>query len=228
VPAVDSPQPEDSETPATPMIAPPPAQLPWTEADFETRPAVAHLLGSCAVLRALKKRVEKYRQLTQDEVLILRHSLGHLPEGVRAFNYLLARCGNVAPEQFLQSPLAGNPVSCVKIRKRIPEMTAQLPCACDFSFAREYYPTPTLHLRTLPTEVTPQTPTPDTLETVARRYATLQRRIAELERERSLLGQALAERLQNQPDPVLALPEGTWRWVQEDEVGELVWEPRHA
>lgn len=213
---------------AAPQLAPPPVQLPWTEADFETRPAVAHLFSSCAVLRALKKRVDKYKQLSQDEVLILRHSLGHLPEGVRAFNYLLARCGNVAPEQFLQSPLAGNPVSCVKIRKRIPEMTAQLPCACDFGFARDHYPTPTLHLRTLPADINPQAPPPEDLETLARRYATLQRRITELEKERGLLGNALAERLHSQAEPVLSLPEGTWRWVQQDEVGELIWEPRHA
>ncbi len=206
--------------------APPPTGPSWTEADFENSQPIRHLFHSCPVLRALRLKVEEHRQLSLDEQLTLMHTLGHLPEGVLAVNYLFSRCGNIAPQNYLQSVLKGNPVSCGKIRQRIPQITARVACNCDFSFAQETYPSPVRHLHTLPesqpTEAAKASHTPESL---ARRYALLEKRIAELQGEKEALGQALREHLLRQENPVLILPEGQYRLERSDEVEELRWEP---
>jgi hypothetical protein len=127
--------------------APPPA---WTEADFETNAEIAHILTRCPVLAALRLKVQRHRRLTHDEQVVLMHSLGHSGSGVLAVNYLLDACVDAPTGARLQTPLSGNPISCPKIRKRIPEVTGSVPCNCDFSFAPNRYPTPRLHLLTLP------------------------------------------------------------------------------
>jgi len=133
--------------------APPPA---WTAADFETNPEIAHLLARCPVLDALKSKVEKHRRLTHDEQVVLMHALGHSGSGVLAVNYLLDACVDAPAGARLQTPLSGNPISCPKIRKRIPAVTGSVPCNCDFSFAPDHYPTPRLHLLTLSKEAPPR------------------------------------------------------------------------
>ena len=139
----------------------PPPQPAWTAADFETQPEIAHILGHCPVLTALKTKVEQHRRLTHDEQVVLMHSLGHSGPGVLAVNYLLDACVDVPPAARLQSPLAGNPVSCPKIRKRIPHVTGSVPCNCRFDFAPGQYPTPRLHLLTLPKDAKPPPPAKD-------------------------------------------------------------------
>jgi hypothetical protein len=158
------PEPDEEAEPAPPDKAAvqqafPTAPPAWTAADFDTNPEVAHLLRHCAVLTALKTKVEEHRRLTHDEQVVLTHSLGHSGSGVLAVNYLLDACVDVPPTARLQSPLAGNPVSCPKIRKRIPHITGAVPCHCRFDAAPGQYPTPRLHLLTLPAQpAAPPTP----------------------------------------------------------------------
>lgn len=217
------PQPAPAASPKQP--APASVQRQWTEADFSLDPQLQHVLGHCAVLRALKRQLETHRQLNLNEQLVLIHSLGHLEQGVLAVNYLLARAANVAPDKFLKSRLKGNPVSCVKIRSRIPHITSKVGCKCSFAEAPEQYPTPTLDLHSLDSTATAAAPA-DNAEQLARRYATLERRLKELESEYRVLGRELAEHLRQQPEAVLELPEGWYRLQQDEEVATLVWEPR--
>jgi hypothetical protein len=126
--------------------APPEPEPAWTMADFDNDPEVSLLLSECAVLRALKEKVEEFRQLTHDERVVLAHSLGHSRSGVLAVNYLFELCVDVPPEARLQKPFSGNPISCPKIRKRIPHVTGKVDCNCLFDFAPDHYPTPRLHL----------------------------------------------------------------------------------
>jgi hypothetical protein len=139
----------DAEEPsaAPPAVPAPPAPAPaWTWADFETNPEVSRLLRGCPVLDALKRKVEAHRRLTHDERIVLVHSVGHSGAGVLAVNHLLDACVDVPPGERLQTPLSGNPISCPKIRKRIPHVTGSVPCNCEFDFAPDRYPTPRLHL----------------------------------------------------------------------------------
>lgn len=134
-----------------PVVVPAPPQAPpaWTAADFETNSEISHLLASCAVLRAIKQKVDAHRRLNHDERIVLVHSLGHSGVGVLAVNYLLDQCVDTPPGVRLQTPLSGNPISCPKIRKRIPHVTAAVACHCAFEFAADQYPSPRLHLLTL-------------------------------------------------------------------------------
>ncbi len=104
------------------------------------------------MLAALKTKVEEHRRLTHDEQVVLAHALGHSGPGVLAVNYLLDACVDVPATARLQSAFAGNPISCPKIRKRIPHVTGGVPCHCRFDLASGQYPNPRLHLLTLPVE----------------------------------------------------------------------------
>jgi hypothetical protein len=149
----DADEGEAAATPASAVPAPPAPAPAWTSADFETDREVAHVLRGCAVLAALKDKAERHRRLTHDEQVVLRHALGHSAPGVLAVNYLLDQCLDVAPSARLQSPLAGNPISCPRVRKRIPAVTGAVPCNCHFETSPEQYPHPRLHLLTLPSAV---------------------------------------------------------------------------
>lgn len=210
---------------------PPPPEVPadWTDADFDADPQVSHVLKRCPVLRELKRRAIEHRSLSYDEQLVLMHTLGHVPTGVQATNYLLARCGNVPPERRLKSRLAGNPMSCPKIRARIPGVTAKVDCSCPFDFAPDRYPTPTLHLMTLKDRKVRQGPeAPPDPETIARRHAELLRRKEEIEREAARTAEALADALARAPGRTIRCPGGRYvleetegvpgiRWVPEEE-----------
>lgn len=119
---------------------------PRTWAEVAAMPEIARLLEGCCVLRQLAHRAESERRLRYSERVVLRHALGHSPAGVSAFNYLVGRCASSDPSEPLRGPLSGHPVSCARIRKRIPEVTSRLPCNCAFDFAPDHYPTPRLHL----------------------------------------------------------------------------------
>jgi hypothetical protein len=104
------------------------------------------LLVRCSTLRALYEQAKDERHLTHDQAQVVQHTLGYLRSGVEATNHVLAMCPDVGANYHLKSPLRGNPMSCGRIRARIPETTSRLPCNCEFK-AVASYPTPVLHLQ---------------------------------------------------------------------------------
>ena len=219
-------EPAENALPLWPPDAPP----PWTEADFETDRQVRHLLARCPVLAALRERVDRHRQLTHDEQIVLIHTLGHLKGGPQAVNYLLHRCVEFSPDQLMKSRLAGNPVSCPKIRKRIGHVTRTVPCNCDFSFAANHYPTPVLHLETLPPAMEdaarpkPSGSDDESTEQLIRSYTVLARRRDELEREWKELHDAVCRRLAALPDRSFVTEAGRFFLTTCDGVETLQWE----
>ncbi len=226
------PQPEQSEAEeqdtALPLW-PPDLPPPWTEADFETDPQIRHLLTHCPVLAELKNQVDQFRQLSHDEQVVLIHTLGHIQP--QAVNYLLHRCVEFSPSQLLKSPLKGNPISCPKIRRRIGHITRRVPCNCRFDFAPDHYPTPLLHLKTLPPQNTSQetTHTPQDqvqdLETLLRRFTVLDHKRREINQQWEQLHEAICARLQALPQRCYESPIGRFQLVTKDGVETLEWEP---
>lgn len=219
--------PEPRRSPAEVETQPPPLAIPsrpaWTAVDFDRTPAFARLLARCPVLGALRRKAEEDRRLTHDEIVVLQHTLGHLPGGVAAVNYLLERCLTVPPSAFLKSTLRGNPVSCPKIRARLPHITARVPCACEFPDNPDTYPTPLLHMSGLPPEdLTPPPPTVIPEDSV-RRLVLLRHRRNELDAEIAAVETSLAEALRATGQPYWELPEGTLRLVEDDGVTTLEW-----
>lgn len=213
----------------------PTAPPAWTAADFETNAEIAHLLGRCPVLAALKTKVEDHRRLTHDEQVVLMHSLGHSGAGVLAVNYLLEACVDVPPTARLQSAFAGNPISCPKIRKRIPHVTGAVPCNCQFDVASGQYPNPRLHLLTLPAAPAPPAPeagrTPPTWDPVERAKALRVLRIKrqELETEIGQLELELQRYMESAGVPEIAAGDGALRLVHEEGApAALEWDSRAA
>jgi hypothetical protein len=214
---------ESSPTgPSPPEVAP-----EWTEADFEADPRMRQILTHCPVLSELKKQVDQHRRLSHEEQLVLIHSLGHLPGGPQAVNYLLRRCVDVAPEKLLKSPLRGNPVSCPSIRKKIGHVTRRVACICTFEEAPGRYPTPVLHLLGMPVTPSAKPPGPPaggTPAELARRFGTLARKRDEVQREWEEMRRALLGMLRAIPERAVACPGGRYRLVEEQGVEELIWD----
>lgn len=234
--ASDEPAPwEDAgghRKPNQPLPAPPPPAPIWTEADFESDPRVRHLLAECPVLAEIKRTVDDHRRLSHEEQLVLIHSLGHVAGGPQAVNYLLHKCVDVGPEKLMKDRLKGNPVSCPSIRKKIPHITRRVACCCPFEFAADRYPTPVLHLLTLPEPALPPAALPGTnpaggssgdATALAERFNVLDRKRLDLEREWGELRAALVRALALLPDPRVACGGGHYRLEEHDGVERLVW-----
>jgi hypothetical protein len=161
-PASEAPAPWEPET--APEAAPPlpPAAAPY---NLDTDPQFQHLVFKCPVLRAINEKIHQTSLLSKDETMVLIHTLGHLERGPQAVNELFQRCLNADPSLFLKSRLRGNPMSCPKIRARLPELTSTLACNCTFDLTVNLYPTPVIHLHGL-SAAAPATPLGLTVESL--------------------------------------------------------------
>jgi hypothetical protein len=119
------------------------------EYDLERDKEFQYLLLKCEVIKYLVDKINQYHELTNDERIVLIHSVGHLNNGPMAVNTLLKRCANIDESLFLKSRLKGNPISCPKIRHRIPEITSKIECNCNFDPKLNVYPNPVLHIQTM-------------------------------------------------------------------------------
>ena len=226
---VVEPPPADIEavTPAPPL--PPRMEICWTEADFETDRPVAHVMGNCQVLAELRVRADNQRTLSHDEQLILIHTLGHLESGPAAVNHLLGKCLDVGHEKYMKDRHKGSPTSCPSIRKRIPLITRGVVCNCDFSFAPDRYPTPVLHLLTLPAAPAAPAPGPGrSLAELAVSLLILSRRAHEILEEEKQLRAALTLGLRTEPSRSVTVETGSFSLVEKDGIEELVWAPTPA
>lgn len=225
-PAAEPPSPG----PKGPRAAGLPASASFVEADLKVDPELRVLLGGCAVLRVLVERGLERRRLSHEEQMVLRHVLGYRPSGLLATNYVFRRCPEVGPESYLQSMLAGHPMSCPKIRKRVPEVTARVPCNCEFKVRTDHYPTPLLHLdearaRGLLPERAPhqERVEPRVVEDWARKVAHTREQIQRLQAELVTTEQRLAAELALMESGRLRLDDGEWSL---DAEGKPHWTPR--
>jgi len=224
--------PDPTREPPRDLGAFPPPAPSWTSVDFDTHPEVSQILAHCAVLATLRTKAEQHRRLTHDEQVVLKHALGHSGAGVLAVNYLLDACADVPPTARLQSPLAGNPISCPKIRRRIPHVTGTVDCNCPFDFAPGQYPHPRLHLlRPLPVPAAPPASEPapwDPAERV-RVLRMLRVRHQEIETEIAQVEGELVGHMERAGATEIHLDDGVLRMVQEaGTVPALSWVPAPA
>jgi len=225
--AASPPRPASPEPPPpAPEVAvqPPPA---WTDADYSRHPVISHLLASCPVLSEIVRRAVEERHLEHDEIVVLQHVLGHLPGGVAAANYAVSRTVGHDPACLLKSPLRGNPVSCAKIRKRVPHITSRVSCNCEFPDLGESYPSPVLHAAGRPAgAASPATPAEgeEPVEETARRWLALLARARAVNADLARLQAALVDRI-GRAGGTLLLPEGRLTVVVRDGTASLDWNP---
>lgn len=159
-PTPEPPPEEEAPQPATP----PPLAASEAPYDLERDQQFQFLLLKCPTLRALVEKVNRTSQLTKEETLVLLHTVGHLEHGPRAVNELFQRALNADPAWFLKSRLSGNPMSCPKIRARIPQLTSTVDCNCAFDLTTNLYPTPLIHVQSLAPSAGPLGLTVDSLQ----------------------------------------------------------------
>ncbi len=224
----DAAEPEEADRQVGRMPLPVPAPA-WTEADFETDREISHLLKSCPVLSAVKEKAIESRVLTYDERVVLRHTLGHLQRGVPAVNWLFERCPGVRTEEFLKSQLSGNPVSCPRMRQRIPGTAANSCGDCLFTDGTDTYPHPLRHLASLPPECAAVPAAPargESIETLCRRLGSLMERARDVEKEIAGLRVSALEAMRAAGVDRVTFPEGEFVLSQaEGEVPSLAWKP---
>lgn len=115
--------------------------------ELPAQEARAHrLLGGCPMVRAVFAQASRERRLLRDEVVVLHHTLGHLPDGVEMLHSLFETVPDLPDNVRLGSPLRGNPMSCAKVRKRLPDLQGRVPCDCTFPERNGDYLHPLRHL----------------------------------------------------------------------------------
>jgi len=115
--------------------------------DLERDPQFQAIIARCPVLHAIVEKIHRTAQLSKEETLVLIHTVGHLEQGPEAVNSLFQRVLQADPSLFMKSRLRGNPMSCPKIRARIPAVTSAVSCNCAFELGTNLYPTPIIHVR---------------------------------------------------------------------------------
>jgi len=128
---------------ATPASAPePPATI-----DLEAHAELRRIRGGCAVLDRLIRQAAGQRRLDHDARIALAYSLGHLEDGPAIVNTIFDQCPEIPHHARLGDRHRGHPISCARIRERLPALTGTLRCFCEFQASPGEYPNPLLHLR---------------------------------------------------------------------------------
>ena len=115
----------------------------------EAFPEYEALFKGCPVLVALMEKAVVTHHLTHDERLVLKCVLGHLGDGGRRLIHgIVGHCldysESITQQQIERTP--PSPISCPKIRQRLPEVTSTVNCACVFDLPEGGYPSPLLHI----------------------------------------------------------------------------------
>jgi len=223
--------------PAAPPRESTPAEVPWEE----TAPAPVppervpvevyqldqdvqfqHLVHNCAVLAELVAKIHRTSLISKEETLVLIHTVGHLDHGPAAVNELFQRCLNADPTLFLKSRLRGHPMSCPKIRARIPELTSQVGCNCTFDLGVNLYPTPLIYLQSLRPKAADDALRLDSLkfQHLLQEYLKLKKQVRESQLLLSRYEEQLLRVFEEAGVESLATPMGTLR-CQKDEDGRL-------
>lgn len=121
----------------------------------EAFPEYEGLFKGCPVLVALMEKAVVTHHLTHDERLVLKCVLAHLGDsGHRLIHTIVGHCldysESITQQQIERTP--PYPISCPKIRQRLPEVTSTVNCACVFELPEGGYPSPLLHIDPVVTE----------------------------------------------------------------------------
>lgn len=150
-------------------------------------PEYEALFKGCPVLVALMEKAVVTHHLTHDERLVLKCILGHLGEGgQKLIHSIIGHCldysETITQQQIERTP--PYPISCPKIRQRLPEVTSTVNCACVFELPDGGYPSPLLHLDSTFTKGRSQS---------ADRHGALVDKYVDLRRDYQRIGRELAQ-----------------------------------
>lgn len=139
---------DDAREPSHGESTPEPGDVPRAPYDPEQDEEYLWLIDRCSILAAIARKAEAEGDLSTEERLVFRHTVGHLRNGAEAANATLRKCRTVQPSELLKSPLRGNPMGCRRIHERVPHLVQDAGCECRFESSAGP-PTPLLHLMDL-------------------------------------------------------------------------------
>lgn len=106
------------------------------------------LVKKCAVVRELVSKAGSGRVLRREEKVVLFYTAGLLDLDGEALQSIFEPCPDYSFENVKRqwSRLKPNPVSCIKVRELIPEITSSVSCSCAFDLRGGKYTSPLLHV----------------------------------------------------------------------------------
>jgi len=188
--------------------------------------SVKLLLRSCPVLNELVRRSQRGRILSYEEKVILFYTIGLVESDAGDLHRILEMCPDYNYQKVKRqiARLRKNPMSCLKIRELVPEITASVACNCSFDLRGGRYPSPLLHLNP---HLVPSSRELDVKEKMpikeaAQRYINLKRQAAELERAMERLSLILNAHCDK--DGIHRIRAGNATLIRRKEKGTTFWE----
>lgn len=212
----------EEPAPPTPPAPPVPEAPRWTEGDFDADPEVSTVLAGCAVLRALVDETLQGRSIDRDGAVVLAHSLGHLARGPDACNYIFDQVPGFPDSGRMGARHRGSPVSCARIRKRLPQLCKRVPCGCSFPEEPGSYAHP---LRNLDGGVPVRRPASPGLDDLLAAWGRHLDRLTRLQGEGEDLRRAVTQALSQVPGGCWTVEGGDWAVVQDEGLPVLEWRP---
>jgi len=179
----------------------------------------------CPVVNELVRRAQAGRILRREEKVVLFYAVGLLDEGCRALHDILEPCPDYRFEKVQRQAarLKPAPISCLKIRELLPEITASVGCNCSFDLRGGRYPSPVLHAAPHLVPVSDAFAPPENapVRDVARRYIDLRLHLEEMSTALGRLERELDARFQKKKIHGLKIDRITL--TREEHEGRVAW-----
>lgn len=110
--------------------------------------SIALVLKNCALMRYLCMKAVKTGYLAHLERLSILYVFGHMGDDGKDFVHQVMKFTinySYQTTQYFISRQKGKPISCSKLRDQYQRLTAEIGCSCNFSGAKNCYPSPVLH-----------------------------------------------------------------------------------
>ncbi len=159
---------------------------PESSSGVEMEGIVKKLVEACPVLSELCRIARSGRVLPYEKKVVLFYTIGLADHRGVSLHRVLETCPdyNYDKVERQRTRLKPHPISCVKIRELVPEITTSVSCNCPFDLRGGKYPSPLLHINPhlVPASKDIALPRKVSLREAARRYVNLRRQAEEIER----------------------------------------------
>ena len=146
---------------------------------------IKEMIKSCTVLKEIVKKASSGRVLSNQEKLIIFYTVGILDIEGTSLHRILYFCPdyNYTKVERQRIRLKQNPISCIKIRELLPELTSSVSCNCVFDLRGGRYPSPVMHIN--PALVPPrdefELSAKAPISDIAKKYVSLKRQKQEID-----------------------------------------------
>lgn len=178
----------------------PPADLAWQSLEV--------LLSRCPVIKTIKDKADAGRILNHEEKVALFYTAGFLDNEHILLHRILEPCPDYRYKAVARQAknIHPRPISCLKLRSMVPEITASVDCNCLFGpdqLSDGRYPSPLLHVNAMlvPTEDERLSIRQSTVKELGQHYLNISQEISALEERRDILAKELAEGLSRKSRP---------------------------